>query len=190
MSDQKLKRTKIEDISRVEDLLSLLGDLSQRDPSPALREQLAWLASQRLRRGPHDASPHPGTGPPFLRWFKPAAATVLLVLIGLSTIFVVQPRPTVHQPENNVAMEHHSTIASGNKTVTGTTARPAEGRSPRPHHRKPELTRPASTRRMTMMLPYSNSAIETGTGGLFSPFWHSRSPGTQPNCTVPAGMAT
>lgn len=49
MSEQRSTRTEIEAVSRVERLLGLLGELTQRDPSPALRERLRALAAQRLR---------------------------------------------------------------------------------------------------------------------------------------------
>src|SRR6516162_10486269 len=90
MSELRSKRTETEQVSRVDSLLDLLKDLSQRDPSPALRERLAVLASQRLRENRGGAAR--------LRairqkaWFKPAFAVVLLAAVGLATLFVIHSR--------------------------------------------------------------------------------------------------
>ena len=162
MSEQRSKPTKTEDVSRVEDLLDLLRDLSPREPSPDLRERLRMLAAQRLNenRAPNG---HVREVPrSSLVWLKAAFATVLLSATTLTAIFVAHFRHNVKpatretanvshpaaQPDNEAAM-----LSTASSLVTPLGIKPA-------HSQTAPLRR---ARRMTMRLPYSNSAIETGT---------------------------
>ena len=76
MSEQRSTRTENEAVSRVERLLGLLGELTQRDPSPALGERLRALAAQRLREDPGCAGQDVGKGRGMPAWFKPAFAAL------------------------------------------------------------------------------------------------------------------
>ena len=163
MPVRRSERTESEDESRIDSLLSLLGDLSQRDPSPALREWLQALAAERLRNGARSRGAARGQ----LARLKPAFAAVLLAAIGLATALVLhfrqrEPRQTdraaaVSEP----AISHRFALEN---TAHGAPAAPVPAtRRPAIHRLNSGLAQTASTRQMTMQLPYSNSAIETGT---------------------------
>ena len=159
MPEQRSERTGTDDESRVDYLLNLLSDLTQRDPSPALRERLGALAAQRLRdtaqlRG---ASHRPSV------WLKPAFAAVLAAAIAISAAVAIHFRQ--HEPgqTDRTAGASHPAISRENTAHVAPAVRASVTRSPWVHRPQPVLTQAASTRRMTMLLPYSNSAIETGT---------------------------
>ena len=162
MSEQRSTRTEIEAVSRVERLLGLLGELTQRDPSPALRERLRALAAQRLREDPGCAAQDVGKGRWMPVWFKPAFAALLLGATGLAGVLVAHFR--AHEPvsADRVAKGIRSVISPENKPNVAFAPQFA-GRQLEVHRRQPARAQPASTGRMTMQLPYSNSAIETGT---------------------------
>lgn len=162
MSEQRSTRTEIEAVSRVERLLGLLGELTQRDPSPALRERLRALAAQHLREDPGCAAQDVGKGRGMPVWFKPAFAALLLGATGLAGVLVVHFR--AHEPvsADRAAKGIRSVISPENKPNIAFASQFA-GRRSEVHRRQPVRAQAASTGRMTMQLPYSNSAIETGT---------------------------
>ena len=157
MSEQPSSRTEAEDGSRLDDLLGLLGDLSKRDPSPALRERLRILAFERLNQNARQSGQRPRTG------WKLAFAATCLIVAGLATELAVhffrfepvqnagtaQTSPPANSPEARA----HSVPAARSSAAT-----PPEAR----HFHSPVLV-PIGPRQMTMRLPYSNNAIETGT---------------------------
>lgn len=96
MSDPRSMRTEIDAVSRVERLLSLLDKMTQRDPSPALRERLSALAAQRLREDPGRVAQDVSKGRGMPVWFKPVFAALLLGATVLSGVLVVHFR--AHQP--------------------------------------------------------------------------------------------
>lgn len=163
MSEQRSKRTETEDVSRVDSLLGLLGDLSKRDPSPALRERLAILASQRLSGNSGFPVPVRVAVLGRNRWLRPALAAVCLVAIGLATGLVVR-------------FSHHGPVRSGGNAKANfpiispeagvhatPVLRPPTAKLAKVHHPHPTVVQPTSARRMTMRLPYSNGAIDAGT---------------------------
>jgi hypothetical protein len=162
MPEQRSTRTEIEAVSRVEHLLGLLGRLTQRDPSPALRGRLSALAAQRLKEDPGYAAQVAGKGRGTPVWFKPAFAALLLAALGLAGVLVVHFR--AHEPVSAdraakgirpaISPEHKPNVAS---------APPFVARRSQVHRRRPAHAEAAGISRMTMQLPYSNSAIETGT---------------------------
>src|SRR5579863_2615386 len=89
MPEQQSKRTETDDASRVDHLLSLLGDLSPQDPSSALRERLAELAQQRLREEPVSVLASGGRNRRSLTWLKPVIAAGFAMAIGLSIPLVI-----------------------------------------------------------------------------------------------------
>lgn len=159
MSERRSKRTETDDASRVDSLLDLLKDLSQRDPSPALRERLAVLASQRLKeRAPRLHA----TGPKGLAWLKPAFTAALLVAAGLAMVFVVHSRLHGPAPNGTAKASQPAVSPEGTAHVAPVAQSPVTKR-PRIHSSRPALAKPATARQLTMRLPYSNNAIETGT---------------------------
>jgi hypothetical protein len=163
MPVRRSERTESEDESRVDTLLSLLGDLSQRDPSPALRERLEALAVERLRNG----APVRRTVRGPLGWLRPAFAAVLLAAIGLAAPLVFHFGQ--HESRQIGRAPAVSELAISRGVAPENTAQVAPA-TPAPVTRRPAIHRPHSglaqaqgARRMTMQLPYSNSAIETGT---------------------------
>jgi hypothetical protein len=141
--------------------LQLLRDLSKPGPSPALRERLRDLAFQRLS-GELEPSPQllaPNENP--LRWLSPILLAASLIFIGIAALVVAHSRPG-------------GTLRTGSKTnssvpspaggvSTATKARPYGARPLAAYHPPRRLTRPSGPQRMTLRLPYSNSAIENGT---------------------------
>jgi hypothetical protein len=152
-----------EDESRIDSLLRLLGDLSQGDPSPALRERLEALAAERLRNGVRVRTSVRGQ----LAWLKPAFAAVLLAAMGLAAAIVFHFRQHEPPQTDRAAAVSEPAISRGaapENTAHAVPAAPAPvTRRPAIHRPHSELAQAAGTRRVTMQLPYSNTAIETGT---------------------------
>lgn len=167
MSEQPSRRTEAEDGSRVDDLLGLLGDLSQQSPSPALRERLGALAASRLSENPDDAARPVSKGRRTLSWLKPTFAAALLVTIGLTTVFVIHFRREEPAQANKTAKVNHPVASSEYRTPVAPAPRRLVAKQSRIHHSQPVSTPPFGARQMTMRLPYSNNAIQTGTDATF-----------------------
>ena len=163
MREQRSKRTETENASRADYLLGLLRDVSQRDPSPAIRERLAGLASQRLSRKPGNVAWLRNTTGKGRVWLKPAFAAVLMVMAGLATVLVVHSRQHKPAQSDSTAIVTHPASSPGGTSLVRPATEPPAVRRPKVHHPRTTLAHPTSAGRMTMQLPYSNSAIETGT---------------------------
>jgi hypothetical protein len=161
MSEQQSKRTETEDVSRVDHLLGRLGDLSQRAPSPALRDRLAVLASQRLSEHSEYAARSKERKPPV--WFRPALAAAAVVAIGLATILTIRFSKRELVPTNKTAKVSRPATSPENTLQATPASHPLIARKPKVYRSQSAPAVPATTRQMTMRLPYSNSAIETGT---------------------------
>src|SRR6202012_736277 len=92
------------EVSRVDDLLALLGDLSQRDTSPAVRAHLSDLSSQRFQQK-HVISDAPRT---FTK-LSASFAFLLLAALGLATAWVVHLR---QPPPKNMRAGNEETSTS------------------------------------------------------------------------------
>lgn len=164
MPDQQSKRTEAEDVSRVDHLLGLIRETDQRDPSPEIRESLAAVAVERLQRRSPSAEPIPGDGRMRLAWLKPAIAALVLATAGLSIVSVFRFRwPEVVKLPRIAEVDQPTASPAKNIEVEPTVQAPvANQRAVLSRRRGAPQTR--SARRMVLRLPYSNSAIETGTG--------------------------
>ena len=158
MPEQRSKRTETEDVNRVDSLLSLLGGSSKRNPSPALRERLSVLASERLGRNPRNVGRRPQV------WLKPAIASACIIVAGLATglaVHFLERKPA----QNDRTVTASSPVVSPETRAHSVAAVQPSVRTPRKvHHSRPTPVEPTGPRQMTVRLPYSNSAIETGTG--------------------------
>ena len=163
MSDQESKRTETEDISHVDHLLSLLGELSQRDPSPALRDRVALLASQRLQESPVYASRLRATRERKQAWFKPALATAILLAAGVAMAFVVHLLQQAPAHTESAVRVNHPAIPLDRRSVTTSVMPPPVSRRARVRPQQSSLAQIANAQQMIIRLSYSNSAIETGT---------------------------
>jgi hypothetical protein len=161
MSEQQSKRTETEDVSRVDHLLGRLGDLSQRAPSPALRDRLAALASQRFRENSEYAARSKERKPPV--WLRPAFAAAAVVAIGLATILTIRFRERELVPSDKTAKVIRPATSPENTLQATPASHPLISRKPKVYRSQSASVVPATTQQMTMRLPYSNSAIETGT---------------------------
>lgn len=161
MSEQQSKRTETEDVSRVDHLLGRLGDLSQRAPSPALRDRLAALASQRFRENSEYAARSKERKPPV--WLRPAFAAAAAVAIGLATILTIRFRERELVPSDKTAKVIRPATSPENTLQATPASHPLISRKPKVYRSQSASVVPATTQQMTMRLPYSNSAIETGT---------------------------
>jgi hypothetical protein len=161
MSEQQSKRTETEDVSRVDHLLGLLGDLSQRAPTPALRNRLAVLAYQRLNENSEYAIPSKERT--LLVWLRPALAAAAVVAIGLATVLTIHFRERELVPTDKTAKVSRPATSQENTLQATPTSHPLISGKPKVYRSRPASAMPATTRQMTMQLPYSNSAIETGT---------------------------
>lgn len=164
MVQQRSDRTKTADSSRVEYLLEVLSGLSQHDPPPVLRERLVLLSSKRLRDGVESAKLlcRPRSG--LLPWLRPAFVVALLIVIGIATAFVAH----VRRPERLRAEIESRVVPSEPPFSSGSRALPVspslEAKSAKPRHSLlPKLAQSTNSRRMIVRLPYSDSAIDTGT---------------------------
>lgn len=160
---QRSKRMETTDASRVDHLLGLLKDLSQHDPSPALRERLEFLASQRLKDGAEsgDLLSKARFGLP--AWLKPVRVAALLVVIGI----VVALAARVRRPADLRAGIQPPVASPGASSGSGIhNQQPAllpEARLSKARQVAPRLGPSTVAQRMTVRLPYSDSAINTGT---------------------------
>jgi hypothetical protein len=161
MTQQQSKRKETNDASRVDHLLSLLGSLSQRDPSPSLEERLRALASQRLKEAPVHFWSLGNKNRGLRVWVKPALAVFLLV-VGLTAAVMISSR-SQHplQPDRTTKVSHPGAPPNFNNHIASA-PRPITSKRQRAHPSQP-VRPPFGTRQMTLRLPYSNSAIETGT---------------------------
>src|ERR1700733_5614487 len=151
MVEQRAKRNDDDATSRVDYLLGLLGAQSQDGPPPALRGRLELLSSRRLRNEG------------ILLRLKPAFAVALVIVIGMGPIFVANlRRPTLLQTKTETRVAPPTEAFD-----PGPRARPAapspESTLPAIRHPLPKWTRYKASQRMTVRLPYSDAAIDTGT---------------------------
>ena len=146
------------EMSRVDDLLGLLGDLSQHDPSPAVRARLSDLCSQRFQQQ-HVISDRPRT-PIRLR---AVFAAGLLAALGLATAWLHH----LQQPGNmRAGNEPASTLPLSPVKEAHLAPSAHSTMPPSTVHRRsrPKPQPPTSAREMVIRLPYSNSSVDTGTG--------------------------
>jgi hypothetical protein len=151
MAEQRAKRADNATASRVDYLLGLLSAHSQDDPPPALRGQLELLSSRRLR--------NQGV----LLRFEPVFAVALLIVVGVVAISVAhlrRPAPL----QTKIDAPASPAIAPIDR---GPDAQPAslspEPTLPGTRHALRKLARYNPAQRMTVRLPYSDAAIDTGT---------------------------
>jgi len=163
MVEHRPTRTETADAPRMEYLLGALSSLSQQDPPLALRDRLSLLSYQRLSGGVEPGrrlgSPRAGLRP----WLRPALVAVLLVVIGFLAVRVAH----LYRSERLRAGIELRVAPPKEPPSIGTAARPAvaaeEVKPLRTSHSLPRLAPNATARRMVVNLPYSNSAIDTGT---------------------------
>jgi hypothetical protein len=149
------------EVSRVDDLLALLGDLSQRDTSPAIRAHLSDLSSQRFqqKRVISDA-------PRTFTKLSASFAVLLLAALGLATAWVLHLRqpPPKNIPAGNEAIgtsSPMSLVKEAHVVPPGSSSMPPSLVSRRS---RPKLPPAPNTREIIIRLPYSNSSVDTGTG--------------------------
>jgi hypothetical protein len=161
MVEQRSTSTETTDAPRMEYLLGALRSLSQQDPPPALRDRLRLLSYQRLRAG---VEPRRRLGPRvgFRSWLRPALVVALLIVIGFLAVRVAH----LYRSERLRARIELRVAPPKEPSSIGAAARsplPAEETKPlRTSHSLPRA-QDTITRRMVVRLPYSNSAIDTGT---------------------------
>jgi hypothetical protein len=156
-------RTETADAPRMEYLLGALRSLSQQNPPPALRDRLRLLSHQQLRAGVEPgrrlAIPRAIRRP----WLRLAFVAALLIVIGSLAVLVVN----IHRSERLRARIELEVAPPKELSSVGTaalSAGPAEEVRPlRMSHSLPRLAPNPTVRRMVVRLPYSNSAIDTGT---------------------------
>jgi hypothetical protein len=101
-----------------------------------------------------------------LGWLRPAFATVLLAAIGVAAALVFHFRQHELRQTDRAAAVSEPAVSpsiSPENTAQAATAAPAPVTRRTPIHRLHFGLAQTAGRRMTMQLPYSNSAIETGT---------------------------
>jgi hypothetical protein len=148
--EQRAKQTRKAAASPVDNLLRVLSMLSQEDPPPALRGRLELLSSRLLRND--------GV---MLR-LKPVFAVALLIAIAMTAVLVAhlrRPAPLQTKIESRVAPP-----APIDRELRAPPADPPpEATLPATRHPLRTLTRYNTSQRMTVRLPYSDAAIDTGT---------------------------
>jgi anti-sigma factor RsiW len=159
MPQKRSMRNKPAEMSRVDDLLGLLGDLSQRDPSPAVRARLSDLCSQRLQQKHVFRATQPRT----FSWLRAAFAAVLLAALGLAAAWVVHLRPPQVMRAGNEPNGTSLPISSGEEAHVPPTKPSPTPPSPLSRRSRPKLPPAPSDKEMIITLPYSNRSVETGT---------------------------
>jgi hypothetical protein len=157
------------DAPRVEYLLGVLRSLSAQGPPPAVRDRLELLAFERLRGGSELGRRLLGLQERLRSWLRPAFVVALLAAIGTVAAVVAY----VHQSESlRAGIELRIAqpgVAQPEETFSGgtlSTVPAAVIEPPKIRHgltRLTRLTENTAARRMVVRLPYSNSAIDTGT---------------------------
>jgi hypothetical protein len=122
---------------------------------------LAVLASQRLSEHSEYAARSKERKPPV--WFRPALAAAAVVAIGLATILTIRFSKRELVPTNKTAKVSRPATSPENTLQATPASHPLIARKPKVYRSQSAPAVPATTRQMTMRLPYSNSAIETGT---------------------------
>jgi hypothetical protein len=143
--EQRSRQPASGDAPRVDYLLGVLSRLPQDDPPPALRARLELLSSRRLRNGPLP-----------LR-LKPIFAIALLAAIGITAVLTA----LFHRPARlQTKIESRPPGVLFDRALD---ALPPKFKLPATRHPLPKSRRYITSQRMTMRLPYSDSAIDTGT---------------------------
>ncbi len=160
MLQKRSKQNNPAEVSRVDDLLALLGDLSQRDTSPAVRVHLGDVSSQRFQQK------RVISDTPWTFTELSASFAVLLAALGLATAWVVhlrQPQPKGMRAGNEATSTSvpMSLVKEAHVVPSGSSSMPPLHVSRRS---RPKLPPAPSTREMVIRLPYSNSSVDTGTG--------------------------
>jgi hypothetical protein len=163
MSERRSKRTETEDVPPVDHLLDLLREVSSRDPSSAIRERLATLAAERLHPTPRSAAAIRGGARKPLIWLRPALAAMVLAAVGLTAVLVLHFRQ--HEPIelHGNAPVNHPAVSAGSGAEVGPTVKVSVAHQRKAHRARQRAAQTPGKRQMTLRLPYSNSAIETGT---------------------------
>jgi hypothetical protein len=157
--EQQSKQTGKTAASRTDYLLGLLSKLSQDDPPPALRGRLELASSRRLRNEVASEAP---VGRTRLR-LVPVFAVAVLIAIGMIAAFVAYSRRPAPL-QTKIAPRVIAPIAPAGRAVDIPLAVPSPGSpSPSTRHALRRLARYNPSQRMTVRLPYSDSAIDTGT---------------------------
>lgn len=156
------KLAETEDVSRVDYLLNLLSDLSPQDPSPSLRERLSALAVHRLQENVGSSVRFRGIGLWQKAWFKPALAFAFLTVVALTTMFLFHWRSQDRAQADRTVEQRLPATAPEYKAKLASAGHPIVAIRKRVHHLQSAAVRPGGAQRMTLRLPYSNSAIETG----------------------------
>ncbi|HLH33137.1 MAG TPA: hypothetical protein VKX41_00580 [Alloacidobacterium sp.] len=155
MQRQGRRLEQAEDTARIDGLLQRLAGITQHGPPSVLRERLKELASQQLATAHADKKR--------LAWLKPAFATLLLIVAGFAGVLMVYHRQhrairvgSGDKPAGSLqAKEIHETPKVPSPEVR---ALPREVT-----HQHVKRAQGSQSRRMIIRLPYSNSAVTTGT---------------------------
>jgi hypothetical protein len=162
MWERPSKRTEAEDTFRVDYLLECLRNLSHSDPSPTLRKRLSDLCSQRLQEKFAFSKKPQDRLRKSLTWLRPMLAAILLITIGLTAAFVGWHFNLLRA--GNHARGNLSGAASSNRAHAMPVNPLSKSSLPEPRHARTQPLHDTGRRRMMVRLPYSNSAIRTGTG--------------------------
>jgi hypothetical protein len=151
------------DAGRVEYLLGVLRSMSQQGPPPALRDRLELLSFERLRGG-GKLGPRPRS--PIRSLLRPAFAAALLIVIGTVAALVAHVHPSASLRAGIEPLAAQPGVVKTNEPSSSEalSAVPAAAvKPPKIRHGLPRWAENTSARRMVVRLPYSNSAIDTGT---------------------------
>ena len=160
MLQKRSMRNKSPEVRRVDNLLGLLGDLAQRDPSPAIRARLSDLCSQRLQRKHVFRATQPRT----FRWLRTAFVAILLAALGLAAARLAHRRLPKDLRAGNEPIGTSLPIPSGREVHVAPSGPSATPPSPVNRRSRPKLRPAPIAREMVIPLPYSNSSVDTGTG--------------------------
>jgi hypothetical protein len=147
----------------MEYLLARLGDLPRLDPSPGLRDRLSTLASQRLHGSLEyqpqlfDAKKKPWTG------LKTAFAAALLIAVASLAVLFVHLRENESRRPDSAVKIGRATPPSAARDVPAAPAPRQKSSVSQTHRTRLDVGPRTGPQQMTMRLPYSDSAIATGT---------------------------
>jgi hypothetical protein len=153
-------QNKAEGVSHEDDLLRLLRDLSERDPSPAIRTHLSNVCSQRLQQKRVFPEMQPGT----FTWRRAVFATALLAALGLTAASVVHFLYRTGARAPNEPTDVSAPTSTEQAVHASSSALPEFPQLPKHRHSAHTPMPSLSRREMVVRLPYSNNSVDTGTG--------------------------
>ena len=163
MKNRRLDPIEPKDFARIDRLLEPLKKVPVQGPSSAVKDRLNALYVQRLRENPAPRVQLGGLRHRFSFWLKPAAASVLVIVVSIGAMFVVHLRQSGHlRAGNNPGFSLSKASSSSEVRTAPATPVPMASFQPARRAGLAQIHNVNPTE-MIVRLPYSDNVIATGT---------------------------